>query len=62
VDPKRICYSGSQCLDDAGGVEDHGNRDGEHDELHEPGDLASEQEEERDDADYPKEQRPEKAL
>jgi hypothetical protein len=62
VDPECVCYSRSQRLDDAWGIEDHGNRDGEDDELNEPGDLTSKKEEERDDTYYSKEQWPEKAL
>src|ERR1035438_827129 len=49
-------------LNNARGVEDHGDRDGEDDELHESDYFTGEQEEERDDPDDSQEQRPEKPL
>jgi len=47
---------------DAWRVKDDRNGDGKHDELHEPGDLASEEEEDRYDPDDTKEQWPEQTL
>jgi hypothetical protein len=52
--PSRSWYQGSH---HAWVVEGHGDRDGKHDELHEADDLPGEQEEQRHDADDPKEQR-----
>src|SRR5689334_19168349 len=49
-------------MHDARRVEDDRNGDGKHDELHEPGDLAGEQEEDRYDPDDAEEQWPEQTL
>ena len=55
MDSERVCYSGGQRLDDAGCVEDHGDGDGENDELHESRDLTGEEEKECYDTHYPEE-------
>jgi len=47
---------------DAWRVKDDRNGDGQHDELHESGDLAGEKEEDRYDPDDTKEQWPEQTL
>src|ERR1700761_6926101 len=62
VDSERVRYPGGQYLDDAGGVEDHRDGDGQHQELDKTGDLASEQEEDRDDPHDAQEQGPEQPL
>jgi hypothetical protein len=49
-------------LHDTWRVENDGDGDGEHQELDESGDLAGEEEEDRNDPDDAEEQRPEQAL
>src|ERR1700722_17691865 len=62
VNPECVGYPRGQQLDDARSVENHGDQDGQHHELHEPGDLASKEEEQGDDTHEAKEQGAEKAL
>src|SRR5262249_50995214 len=62
VDAQRFRDSLCKRLHDAWGIEDHGDRDGKHDELDEADDLPGEQEEQGYDADDPKAQRAEKPL
>src|SRR5579875_322806 len=62
VDSERVSDSRRQCLHDPRRIEHHRDGHGEHDELHEAGDLAGEEKEERDDPHDAKEQRPEKSL
>src|ERR1700722_2596506 len=62
VDPESVRYSSSQRLHDTGRVEHDSDGYGEHHELDEAGDLASEEEENRDDPHDTEEQRPEQAL
>src|SRR6202050_5024495 len=62
MDSERVRYASGQRLHDAWRVEDDGDGHGKHDELHKPSDLASEQEEDRHDADDAEEQRAEQAL
>ena len=53
MDAERAGDALGERLDDARGVEDHRDRDGEHEELHEPEDFPGEQEEQGDDPDDP---------
>src|ERR1700691_2673090 len=62
MDSERVRYASGERLHDARRVEDDGDGHGKHDERHEPSDLASEQEEDRHDADDAEEQRAEQAL
>ena len=62
VESERVRDSGGQCLHDAGRVENDGDQHGQHDELHKPGDLAGEQEEQGNDANDAEEERTEQAL
>jgi hypothetical protein len=62
VDSERVRYASGKRMDDAWCVKDDRNGDGQHDELHESGDLAGEEEEDRYDPDDTKEQWPEQTL
>jgi len=62
VDSERVRYAGGKRVHDARRIEDDRNGHGQHDKLHEPGDLPSEEEEDRDDPDDAEEQWPEQAL
>ena len=62
MNPECVRYPQGQRLYDVRHVENHGDRNSQHDELHEPGDLASEEEEQRHDAYEAEEQRAEEAL
>src|ERR1700733_9241823 len=62
VDPESVRYPLGQCLNDLRHVENHADRDSQHNELHEPGDLASEEEEQRHDTHDAEEQRAEEGL
>jgi hypothetical protein len=62
VDAECIGDAGGKRLHDARGVEDDSYGDREYDELYEPNNLASEQEEDGYDTDNPKEQRSKQAL
>src|ERR1700722_18431229 len=62
VNPECVGYPRGQQLNDVRSVENHCDQDGQHHELHEPGDLASKEEEQGHDAYEAEEQRAEKAL
>ncbi|MGO8886429.1 MAG: hypothetical protein ACLQI7_22605, partial [Streptosporangiaceae bacterium] len=62
MNAERVRNTGGERLHNARRVEDNGDCDGEHEELDEPDDLASEQEKDGNDSDNPKEQRSEQAL
>jgi hypothetical protein len=62
VDSERVRYASGERMYDAWRVKDDRNGDGQHDELHESGDLAGEEEEDRYDPDDAKEQWPEQTL
>src|SRR5690349_22507456 len=62
MDSERVRYAKGECVHDVGHVEDDRNRHGKHDELHESGDLTSEEEEDRYDPDDTQEQWPEQTL
>jgi hypothetical protein len=62
VNPECVGYPRGQRLQDVRCVENDGDRDSQRNELHEAGDLASEEEEERHDADDAEKQRAKEAL